>query len=380
MGQAGTMYEALSEPWRVCSASTCTGEGSKAIPTVDEITLSIDGIYLTVDLSDAVLKRILKFIDEIPGPETPKSIPAFPFRKWHRRDYTTGFKAYLNNLLAWNSVGTGEFVCEIGPKAEGLKNTRFRWNPSKCDSSTVVALVFYDYLNVSPGCLLPATVSGIDIALDIPYVRVDHVALYYPKMRLIENKFSAGRTLYLGAQSGRTRVVAYDKAREIHYTNTKLGAYLAELHEKVPPHDLLRLEIQQTPGVVLTSLPDLSNLFLNLRVYGDLPELCPLARAWLALARYEGFPRATEITSLTPSQEKKFRRQLDKADQLPWWSPNVLWGQQYPSVISKFLMPFLKCAPHSNLSDAGYLTSSANPALIAHLAPVQQLETQSTAP
>jgi hypothetical protein len=347
MGQVPPdMYTALSEPWHVRSAITCTESAAKGTPTVAEIRLSIDGIYLTVDLPEQITDRILEFIHEIP--ETSKSVPAFPFHRWHRRDYTAGFKAYLNDLLAWSPVGAGEFVCETGAKREGAKNTRFRWNPAKCDSQTVAAIVFCDYLGVSPSCLLPATVSRIDVALDIPYVRVDDIAVSYPKMRLIENRFSGGRTMYLGARSGRTRVVVYDKAAEMQASNSKLGGFLADLHEAIPPHDLLRLEIRHQSAVKFMSLPDLPNLFMNLRVYDDLLDTAPLYRVTLALARYEGFPRAIQTAGFGESQQKAFLRRLKKAGQVPWWKPLDVWDQQYQPTITQFMTPFTKYASHSD--------------------------------
>lgn len=329
---------------QVVSDSQCGSASAVNCPeptaTVAEARLSIDSIYLTVDLPAEATERIHKFIAEIP--KSSKVIPQYPFQARHSRHYEAGFRAYLNDLLVWEPSGGSAFVCETGPKRPSAKNTIFRWNPAKCDSLSIAALVFDNYLGLYPACLLDSTVSGIDLAVDIPGARVDDQAISYPKMQLVENRFSSGRTMYLGALSGRTRIVAYDKKAEIVSSNSKLGTYLAELKEPVPAHDLLRIEmrIRPSPAPLLSDLVGLANPFLKLRVHARPQDLTRLEDIAFMLARHEGLPRACALARFTGAERKAFWRKLAKAGSPGWWHPEAIWESQFPSLAAEFLGPF----------------------------------------
>jgi hypothetical protein len=361
MGQVGSDSQSASASDVNCTAPTITA--------VAEARLSIDSIYLTVDLPAEATERIHEFIADIP--KSSKIIPAFPFHTWHSRHYKAGFRAYLNDLLAWEPSKASALVCETGPKRPSAKNTIFRWNPAKCDSLSVAAIVFNDYLNLSPAYLLESTVSGIDLAIDIPGASVDDQAISYPKMQLVENRFSSGRTMYLGALSGRTRIVAYDKKAEIVSSNSKLGTYLAELKEPVPAHDLLRIEmrIRPSPAPLLSDLAGLANPFLKLRVHARPQELTRLEDMALALARHEGLPRAMALAQFTGAERKAFCRKLGKAGSPAWWHPEGIWESQFPSLAAEFLAPFappqwygmnevISAAGSNQSSDAGLIEAN----------------------
>jgi hypothetical protein len=337
-------------------ASTKTGLGVSANNStsgfaLDEVRLTLDGVGLSVDLTPNMIARIDEFINS--GPEGDlQSTPYYkkPFRKCHTRHYRTGFRAFLNNVLAWEPTGASAFVCETGSKRPGTKNTRFSWNPSRCDSVDVAAIVFNDYLQIPSTCLNDSVVSSIHLAVDIPNARVDDQAFSYPKMRLTENKFSAGRTMYLGMQYGETRFVAYDKRDEIIKSNSKLGAFLGALKESVPHHDLLRIEAQLTPKTLsgypmhISELIDLHNPFLKLRVHAIPNTLSRDEKLALYLARYEGLRRARHVAQFTSGEDKAFLRKLGKAGAPSWWKPEQIWEQQFPPLIDNFLTPFIN--PH----------------------------------
>jgi hypothetical protein len=304
-----------------------------ATSTIDDISLSIDGIYLTLDLPSDATDRIHQFIAEA------KKEPWNGIQPRHSRFYEAGFRAYLNEVLNWEPSGASAFVCETGAKRPGAKNTAFRWNPSKCASMMVAGTVFHDYLGIPAAHLLDATVSGIDLALDIPHARVDGQAISYPKMTLTENRFSAGRTMYLGAKSGKTRIVIYDKKAEMVAANSKLGTHLGELKEPIPSHDLLRIEIRLKPSstILLKELEALSNPFQNVRVHSRPTNLTDLEDSRFDLARYEGLPRA--VSKFPPAAKKAFYRKLKKAGGPKWWVPEAAWSKQYPPLIDNFVLP-----------------------------------------
>jgi hypothetical protein len=334
LSSANTFFEA--------GAANC-----KVTTTVEDVRLSIDAISLNVDLPPDMVARIDEFIKEFTSQGASKY--KTPFHRHFDRNYKTGFKAYLNDLLAWEPTGASTFVCQTGSKRPGSKNTRFAWNPSKCDSATVAGIIFNDYLDIPPTCLMVATVSSIHLAADIPNVRVDDQAISYPQMRRTENKFSSGRTMYLGVKSGKTRIVAYDKREEIKASNSRLGAYLAEIKEPVPPHDLLRIEAQLKPSSLLDhALPmqlpeliDLPNAFSKLKLHAVPSNLTREERLTLSLARYEGLKRAVHVAELTSAEKKAFIRKLQKAGSPIWWKSQQIWEQQFPLLIHEFLRAFI---------------------------------------
>src|ERR1700722_9339126 len=211
----------------------------KILAGVEDVRLSIDAISVNVDLPSTMKAKIEKFAYAI-GTHVAEGSGKYknPFHRFSDRFYTTSLKAYLNDLLAWEPTGASAFVCQTGSKRPGSKNTRFAWNPSKCDSVTVAGIVFDGYFNIPPTCLIDATISSIHLAADIPHAKVDAQAFSYPQMRHTKNEFSAGRTMYLGVKSGKTRIVAYDKRQEIKEANGKLGRNLAEIKEPGPIQDV----------------------------------------------------------------------------------------------------------------------------------------------
>ena len=340
---------------------------------LDDVRLSIDGLSLNVDLPPEMVARIYKFVNEM-STYVPQGAAIYknPFHRFYDRYYGTSFKAYLNNLMAWEPTGASAFVCQTGSKRPGSKNTRFSWNPSKCDSATIAGIIFDGYLNIPADCLIDSTVSSIHLAADIPKARVDDQAMSYPKMRVVENRFSSGRTMRLGIKSGKTGIVVYDKRDEIKASNSKLGTFLAELKEPVPTHDLLRIEVQLKPTSLLNpALPmglmeliTLPNPFSKLRVHAVPAHLNRDERLALTVARYEGLRRALYLAEFTPAEQKSFLRKLQKAGSPIWWKPEQLWEQQYPLLIDDLLTPFKH--PHSGMAIPG--TENFDAALIQNAA------------
>jgi hypothetical protein len=323
-----------SEQQPKCSdAINCTG------PIVDELRLSIDGIYLNVTLEENMVERIKLFVEKtLPALQSDNSSAGQP-RRWHQRRYTHGFIAYLNDALKWEPIGATRFHCATGPKSAGYKNTHFNWNPAKCDSAFVAGIIFDGYLNIPPSVLLNSTVSRIHLALDVPKARIDDQAFSWPKMTEVENRYSKGRTMYLGARAGATRIVIYDKRAEIHKSNSKLGTFLAPLHELVPAHELMRVEIRLKPSMPLVELVTLANPFATLAVQGRAADFTPLEDSRFDLALHEGFSRATSI--FNPAEKKAYTRKLKKAGGPSWWEPEPVWEQQFPLLVDAFLMTFI---------------------------------------
>jgi hypothetical protein len=210
-------------------------------------------------------------------------------------------------------------------------------------------MIFNGYLNISAVCLMGATVSSIHLAADIPNARVDDQAISYPKMRTVQNRFSNGHTQKLGVESGKTQIVVYDKKAEIIKSNGKLGMYLSEIKEKVPPHDLLRIEIKLTPTSLLDvdlpmgilELSELPNAFSKLRVHAVPTTLSRVERLVLTVARHEGMARALHVAEFDSADKKAFYRELKKAGAPAWWKPEELWEQKFPPLIDEFLKPFM---------------------------------------
>jgi hypothetical protein len=343
VGQIGQGLVDLSsaKPFLEAGAAHC-----KISTTVEDVRLTIDAISLNVDLPAEMVARIDGFINQFTSQGASKYKNSF--HRHYDRNYRTGFRAYLNDLLAWEPTGASTFVCQTGSKRPGSKNTRFAWNPSKCDSATVAGIIFNDYLDIPPTCMMGATVSGIHLAADIPNAEVDDQAFSYPQMRRSENKFSSGRTMYLGVKSGKTRIVAYDKREEIIAANGKLGTFLAGIKEPVPPHYLLRIEVQLKPSSIhdhassmgLPELNDLPNPFAKLRLHAVPTNLTRDERLALTVARYEGLRRALHLANFTPAEEKSFLRKLKKAGMPNWWKPQHIWEKQFPPLVQEFLTPF----------------------------------------
>lgn len=180
-------------------------------------------------------------------------------------------------------------------------------------------------------------------------MRVDDQALSYPQMRLIENRFNSGRTMYLGGKSGATRIVAYDKRAEIHASNSKLGTYLEEFKEPVPLHELLRIEtrlkprqlLDQASPLGLLELINMPNPFSKLRVHAVPKNLARAELLAITLARHEGLSRVLDLATFTPAEAKSFLRKLKKAGAPSWWRPEQMWEQQFPVLIHNFLMPLI---------------------------------------
>jgi hypothetical protein len=326
----------------------------KTNTTVDDVRLSIDFISINVDLPPEMVALIEKFISDIAkNTSAGETKHTSPFHRYYDRYYRSNCKAYLNNILAWEPTGASAFICQTGSKRPDAKNTRFAWNPSKCDSVTVAGIIFDGYLNIPPSCLLDATVSCIHVAADVPKVRVDDQAISYPKMRRVENRFSGGRTMYLGVQSGHTRIVAYDKRNEIKSANAKLGNFLSEIKEPVPAHELLRLEVQVKPHslvdfalpMTVSELGDLPNVFAKLKVHSVPANLERAERLAVMLARHEGLRRAVEVAEFSSAEEKAFFRKLAKAGPPSWWKPETIWTAQFPSLAQKFIAPFMTPLP-----------------------------------
>jgi hypothetical protein len=260
-------------------------------PTVDELPLSIDGIYLNVQLEENVVERIRCFVDK-KLLKCDNSTAGQP-RRWYTRRYTHGFYAYLSDSLKYEPIGTTKFHCATGPRVAGCKNTHLNWNPAKCDSY-YVASIMEDYLQIPAGDLLDATVSRIDLALDVPKARIDDQAFSWPKMQQVENRYSNGRTMYLGARAGATRLIIYDKKAEIHQTSKKMGSYLEHLHEPVPVHDLMRIEIRlKKLSMPLSELITLPNPFVKLAVQVRATDFTPLESSRYDLALHEDLARAS---------------------------------------------------------------------------------------
>ena len=365
--------EAKSATLSSTVASIETNAIDCTIATVDDVRLSIDAISLNIDLPPNWITRVDEFINDF-SKDVPHGAAKYKnsFHRIYDRYYRTGFRAYLNDLLAWEPTGASAFVCQTGSKRPGSKNTRFYWNPSKCDSATVAGIIFDGYLNIPADCLINSTVSSIHLAADIPKARVDDQAFSYPKMRVIENWFSSGRTMRLGIKSGKTGIVVYDKRDEIKASNSKLGTFLAELKEPVPTHDLLRIEVQLKPTSLLNpALPmglmeliTLPNPFSKLGVHAVPAHLNRDERLALTVARYEGLRRALYLAEFTPAEQKSFLRKLQKAGSPIWWKPEQLWEQQYPLLIDDLLTPFKH--PHSGMAIPG--TENFDAALIQNAA------------
>jgi hypothetical protein len=318
-------------------AIDCTG------PTVEELRLSIDGIYLNVEFEDDIVDRIRSFVDKtLPTMKNDSHVAASPTR-WFQRRYTHGFLAYVRDLLKWEPVGATRFHCATGPTSAGYKNSHFHWNPSKSDSTFVAGIILDGYLNIPPHALFNSTVSRIDLALDVPKARIEHQAFSWPKMRQVQNWYSNGRTMCLGAMAGATLIEIYDKRAEIQKSNSRLGSFYAPFHEPVPAHALMRIEIRlKKLSIPLLELPTLTNPFTKLGVHIRPKDLSRLESSRFDLMLHEGLARATSI--FTPSERKAYARKLKKAGGPIWWKPEHLWAQQFPQLMDAFLSPFT--SPH----------------------------------
>jgi hypothetical protein len=82
-------------------------------PTIDDVRLSIDAISLNVDLPSISIAHIEQFVHEI-SDGTPKYKTSF--HRFKDRFYMTGFRAYMNDQLAWEPTGASAFVCQTGSK------------------------------------------------------------------------------------------------------------------------------------------------------------------------------------------------------------------------------------------------------------------------
>jgi hypothetical protein len=289
--------------------------------------------------------RIRNFIDNIqtyaPSKLNGKAAPFHAISGG--RNYQRGCRIFLNSALAYERTGASAFVCQVGAKRPGMRNTRFSWNPATVDSEDIAALVFgpNGLFNINSALLYGANISQLDLAVDVPGLRVDDVLPSYGKLRCTENRFgSGGRTLYLGARSGDTRVRIYDKRPEMIASNRKLGAYLAELHEPVPEHDLLRLEVSLRDCGQFDKLHEMNNPFLAMRVHMCPPELSQLELATVRLARYEGLATAFKAAKFSNAQKKALVRKLAKRGTPDWWRPKELWPQQFPALTGRLVGPF----------------------------------------
>lgn len=320
-----------------------------AIP-INKIRLSIDAITLNINLPPEMIKKIQKFVDDIKKHvNDPSGKYKTPFHPYLRRFYTTGFRAFLNELLAYEPTLATAFTCLSGSNRPGSKNTLFHWNPGKCESAIVAGLIFNDYLDIPSSCLMHSTISSIHLAVDVPKVKIDELAFSYPKMQAVENQFSNGQTQYLGVKKGKTRVRVYDKRAQIIYLNGKIGMYLADIKEKVPADDLLRIEIELKPMSMLDhALPmglmelyQLPNVMSKLRVHAMPPNLLRVERLALRLARYEGLVTAISAAQMNPAEKKTFLTKLKNCGTPSWWNPTEMWAQQFVPLIDKFLKPLI---------------------------------------
>ena len=337
-------------------ALTCTG------PTVEEQRLSIDRIHINVDLAEDKVDRIRSFVDEtLPQMKNDSSAAGHPHR-WYPRRYTHGFIAYLSDWLKWEPVGATRFYCATGPKCAGYKNTHMNWNPAKSDSAFVAGIILDEYLQIPTNSLIDSTVSRIDLALDVPEARIEDQSFSWPKMTEVENRYSKGRTMYLGARAGATRIIIYDKRAEIQKSNSQLGHFYEPLHEPVPAHDLMRIEIRlKKLSMSISELLTLSNPFTQLAVQVRPKNFSRLESSRFDLALHEGFSRATSI--FNSAEKKAYTRKLKKAGGPIWWKPEQVWDQQFPQLIDAFLSPFQ--GPHWGTIVPG---NNLGPPLVHHVA------------
>src|SRR5688572_18207086 len=130
--------------------------------------------------------------------------------------------------MAWNA----------GPACAGISG-RLAWNPHAEE-------VFARRLGIDPRCIWSAGISRLDLAVDVPGVRVDQCIFRFGKSRCARSYIGGdGETRYLGSRSGHRQFRGYDKRPEIIESNRRRGSWRQSLQAPVPSDEVLRLEIVQ---------------------------------------------------------------------------------------------------------------------------------------
>jgi hypothetical protein len=192
---------------------------------------------------------------------------------------------------------------------------RIEWNPARFSPTQMANVVaqFDDYLDLPWFTFWEAKVTRLDIAVDLPGIRVgDYVfdRKQSPIRQCILRKAHL-ETIYLGKRArGQARV--YDK-------QAQLGGD--------PSAILTRVEIAAAPNRIAEALYDLKNPFLSLQVYdlkkADLQLGAPHTRALHLALRTQGL---LALDDLFPPVAAKENAKRIKASTPSFWQPEALWG------------------------------------------------------
>lgn len=237
-----------------------------------------------------------------------------------------GFKT--NRLIALPHADTAERVLFQFDKGEGkVPHFRIEFNPLKIGEKGITDLdnAFYDIF--SDGWLYVVKhgrISRIDVAVDIPGVRMDDF-LVLPTMGITHQRiFRDGHleTLYLGSKKGnQTRI--YSKKKE------------QEANGKAFGQSVVRIErMHRNLGMSINELKTLSNPFETLLLTEQMPPP-PVGTDEKRWSRFQDSVKmrgqASALALLPKTQKAEYKKHLEKHTKT-WWNPKAIWAH-WPAVV-----------------------------------------------
>jgi hypothetical protein len=182
--------------------------------------------------------------------------------------------------------------------------------------------------------LAQGRVSKVDIAVDIPKLRMDQF-LALPPQGLTYQRWSREghvETIYLGSSHGnQTRI--YDKGKQLKkHEHLSILGHLVRVERTLRPNSKLKF----------ADLPNIANPFLDLTLTKTMsaipgPPTKKDARLWAMFAHsVQVGDLAVALPLLSPSKRTLFRAHFE-ANVHPLWNPDAIW-MHWPKMLAKLGM------------------------------------------
>lgn len=293
-------------------------------PKVGEI--QIDKLAMVFNTSYSI-ERFTEYVKE-----EPKA-------RFNSRLYTVGIRLPGAEAYQYDTSNQTSITLEVGPK--GKNSTQFQcrleYNPAKVPPSYILTMLqdIFDIDYMSH--VMAGRVTRLDLAVDIS-VPLDELLFDAKKFSTTENKYSSGRTLYIGGIVSPLMFRIYDKGAEIKTKNK--NADNPTLHELVPTSAITRVELVVKPKAGIETLLSLANPFMKLRIFhvGELKKIQAndVKKMFLLNAQHVGvYPARMHLSQTGLKEIDSFLSSAPVA----WWQPDHLWKEHYPNALNPILFP-----------------------------------------
>lgn len=232
---------------------------------------------------------------------------------------------YSKFLQLPNELELVLFQCAFSKKIGRVEKFRLEFNPSKLVNNGLGALDFIlaEFLpNGWEFVLKHGTISRLDIAVDLPGVRMDDFMSLSSAGISNRNWSSQGQleTLYFGKSRGNQTVI-YDKKKEQQSKGVTFEGPTVVRYER-------RLRVNVGP---LHALASRKNEFMAVSLLRNNPP-CPMEwskkkkNEWSMFQDSAAVRGASNALSLLPAARKTTYRKYLKLFPAPWWNPEAIWA------------------------------------------------------